>query len=117
MILQQEGFRGLPRDGEVPTGDRIFRPLYLAPDGQMTIAQRHTASLNPDYRLAPLLARNETFTRELPSDMAPGTVTVSARVFYSRLVSSVAAFLDVPREESQPILLSKHTTVFHVGNG
>lgn len=117
MILEQDDFRGLPRDGEVPGGDRIFRLPYLDPDGRMTIAQWHTASLGPDYRLPPLSAKNETFTWALPDDIATGPATVTARVHYSRLVSSVAAFLGVPREESKPVLMSDHSTVFQVRGG
>ena len=108
------GFAGLKRDGEVPDGDRIFRLPYLDPQGRMTIAQWNTASFGPDYRLAPLSAVNETFTWKLPDDVAPGPVTVTAEVWYSRLVSSVAEYLKVPREESQPVLMNSHTTTFTV---
>jgi hypothetical protein len=108
------GFEGLKRDGEVPTGDRIFRLPYLDPKGRMTIAQWNTASFGPDYRLAPLAAVNETFTWRLPADLPPGAVTVKATVYYSRLVSSVAEYLEVPREESQPVLINTHTTTFTV---
>ena len=109
-----EEFAGLRRDGEVPAGDRIFRMPYLDPKGRMTIAQWNTASLGPDYRLAPLEAKLETFTWKLPETVAPGTVTVRARVYYSRLVSSVAEYLDVPAEESTPVLVSEHRTRFEV---
>ena len=108
------GFAGLRRDGEVPAGDRIFRLPYLDPQGRMTIAQWNTASFGPDYRLAPLQAVNETFTWRLPSALPAGPVTVTARLYYSRLVSSVAEYLKVPREESQPVLVNTHTTTFTV---
>ncbi|MCA9750782.1 MAG: NapC/NirT family cytochrome c, partial [Gemmatimonadetes bacterium] len=91
-------FAGLPRDGEVPAGDRIFRLPYLDPKGRMTIAQWNTASFGPDYRLAPLAAVNETFTWKLPADLASGPVQVRAEVWYSRLVSSVGEHLGVPAE-------------------
>lgn len=107
-------FPGLPRDGEVPDGDRIFRLPYLDPQGRMTIAQWNTASFGTDYRLAPLQAVQETFTWQLPDDIAPGTVTVTAEVFYSRLVASVAEYLGVPREESEPVQVGTHTTTFEV---
>jgi len=109
-----DGFRGLPRDGAVPEGDRIFRMPYLDPQGRMTIAQWNTASFGPDYRLAPLRAVNETFTWKLPEDVASGEVEVTATVYYSKLVSSVAEFLGVPAEESEPVQLSRHTTRFEV---
>jgi len=107
-------FAGLKRDGEVPPGDRIFRLPYLDPKGRMTIAQWNTASFGPDYRLAPLQAVSETFTWRLPNNLPAGPVTVTARVMYSRLVSSVAEYLKVPREESQPVTINTHTTTFVV---
>ncbi len=108
------GFEGLPRDGLVPDGDRIFRLPYLDPQGRMTIAQWNSASFGPDYRLAPLEARTEDFTWTLPDDIPEGTVTVRAEVFYSRLVSSVADYLKVPAEEYEPVLVGEHTTEFEV---
>jgi hypothetical protein len=113
-IQGKPGFPGLKRDGEVAEGDRIFRLPYLDPQGRMTIAQWNTASFGPDYRLAPLAAVNETFTWTLPQDIAPGNVTVTAEVWYSRLVSSVAEYLEVPREESEPVRINSHATTFTV---
>jgi len=107
-------FKGLKRDGEVPAGDRIFRMPYLDPQGRMTIAQWNTASFGPDYRLAPLLAVNETYTWKLPNNLPPGPVVVTAEVFYSRLVSSVAEFMKVPREESEPVKVNSHSTTFQI---
>jgi hypothetical protein len=107
-------FAGLPRDGEVPAGDRIFRLPYLDPEGRMTVAQWNTASFGPDYRLPPLEAVRETYTWTLPDDLPEGPVTVRAEVWYSRLVSSVAEFLNVPREESEPVLVNAHETTFEV---
>ncbi len=107
-------FAGLKRDGEVPAGDRIFRLPYLDPKGRMTIAQWNTAAFGPDYRLAPLEARTETYTWRLPDDIPAGSVTITAEVFYSRLVSSVAEYLGVPREESEPFRVSSHHAVLEV---
>lgn len=107
-------FAGLPRDGGVPDGDRIFRLPYLDPKGRMTIAQWNTAAFGPDYRLAPLRAVNETFTWKVPDDAAAGTMHVTATLHYSRLVPSVAAFLKVPPEESEPVTIGGHTTLFQV---
>lgn len=111
------GFPGLPRDGEYPhlaDGDRIFRLPYLDPQGRMTIAQWHTASFGPDYRLAPLSAVAESFTWKLPPNLPPGEVQVTASVYYSRLVNSVARYLKVPDEEWEPIAVNQHTTAFVV---
>jgi hypothetical protein len=109
-----EGFPGLKRDGNVPDGDRIFRLPYLDPKGRMTIAQWNTASFGPDYRLAPLQAVNESFTWKLPQDLPVGKVTVTARIYYSRLVSSVAEYMKVPAEEWKTENVNAHTTTFDV---
>lgn len=116
-IRKLDGFAGLPRDGDVPAGDRIFRLPYLDPEGRMTVAQWNTASFGPDYRLAPLRARNETFTWKLPPDVPPGPVEVSAEVRYSRVVSSVAEYLGIPKGEIEPVLMARHTTRFVVKTG
>lgn len=111
------GFAGLKRDGTYATmkpGDRIFRLPYLDPQGRMTIAQWNTAAFGTDYRLAPLAARTETFTWKLPPNAPPGPVTVTATVYYSRLVSSVGEFLGVPAEEWDPVQIGSHTTTFNV---
>jgi len=76
----------------------------------MTVAQWNTATFGTDYRLAPLEARNETFSRTLPKDLPPGMITVTATVWYSKLVSSVAEYLGVPAEEAVPIKVSEHST-------
>jgi hypothetical protein len=110
-------FPGLKRDGDyaaMAPGDRIFRKPYLDPKGRMTIAQWNTADFGPDYRLAPLHSTPETFTWKLPQDVAAGPVTVTATIYYSRLVSSVAEFLHVPPEEYAPETINAHSTTFTV---
>ncbi|HEY6552967.1 MAG TPA: hypothetical protein VI669_06405, partial [Vicinamibacteria bacterium] len=107
-------FPGLERDAGIPEGDRIFRLPYFDPKGRMTISQWNTASFGPDYRLAPLAAVNETFTWTLPQDIPAGEVTVTARVYYSRLVPSVGRFLKVPEEEWAAVLINEHQTRFTV---
>lgn len=107
-------FKGLARDGYVPDGDRIFRLPYFDPKGRMTISQWNTASQGTDYRLAPLEAKNETFTWKVPDDAAPGEVTVTATVYYSLLVSSVGEFLKVPKDEWKPVTINSHQTMFTV---
>jgi hypothetical protein len=109
-----EGFKGLLRDDPVPAGDRIFRLPYLDPEGRMTIAQWNTAAFGPDYRLKPLEAVNESFTWQLPAEIAPGTVTVTATVWYAKVGTSVAEFLSIPAEEAQPVKMSDHSTSFEV---
>jgi len=113
-IQELDNFTGLLRDSPVPAGDRIFRLPYLDPEGRMTIAQWNTASFGPDYRLAPLEAVNETYSWNLPKGVAPGPVTVTATVWYSRVVASVAEFLGIPEEEIVPVMMSEHTTTIEV---
>jgi hypothetical protein len=113
-IQEIEGFKGLKRDGQVPAGDRIFRMPYLDPQGRMTISQWNTAAFGPDYRLAPLTSRTEHFTWELPEGVPEGEVTVTATVWYARIVSSVAEHLGVPAEEAEPVLMSRHSSTMTV---
>jgi nitrate/TMAO reductase-like tetraheme cytochrome c subunit len=107
-------FPGLLRDKPVPAGDRIFRLPYLDPQGRMTIAQWNTASFGPDYRLAPLEARTETYLWTLPTDLPAGPLTFTGRVYYSRLVASVGEHLGVPPEEYEPLLVNEHSSTLTV---
>ncbi len=109
-IKDIKDFKGLKRDGDVPVGDRIFRLPYFDPKGRMTICQWNTASIGVDYRLEPLKAKIETYTFKIPENIPEGDVIVTARVYYSRLVSSVAKFLKIEEEEYKPILISEHQT-------
>ena len=109
-----ENFEGISRDGNVPAGDRIFRLPYLDEQGRMTVAQWNTAAFGTDYRLAPLQAKNETFSWALPEDLPAGTVTVTATVWYSKLVSSVAEYMGVPAEEAEPVMMGTHSTTIEV---
>jgi hypothetical protein len=108
------GFPGLERDGQVPAGDRIFRMPYLDPKGRMTVAQWNTASFGPDYRLAPLRSVTEMYSWTLPADTAKGPTKVTATVWYSRLVSSVAEHMKVPAEEVAAVKVAEHVTTFVV---
>jgi hypothetical protein len=76
--------------------------------------QWNTAEFGPDYRLAPLAATSETLTWKLPQDLPAGEVSVTASIYYSRLVSSVAEYLKVPADEYAPETINAHTTVFTV---
>jgi hypothetical protein len=108
------GFEGLLRDTPVPAGDRIFRLPYLDPEGRMTIAQWNTAAFGPDYRLPPLKAVNEDFSWVVPEGIAPGTVTITATVWYAKIVASVAEHLGVPAEEAVPVKISEHSATVEV---
>lgn len=103
-------FKGVRRDGDVPVGDRIFRIAYFDPQGRMTIQQWNTKSLGTDYRIGPRETKLETLTFNLPNDVAPGKMKITATLYYQRLVPSVARFLNVPEEEYETIKVNEHTT-------
>jgi nitrate/TMAO reductase-like tetraheme cytochrome c subunit len=102
-------FAGLQRDG-VPEGDRIFRMPYFDAQGYMTIMQWNTKSLGVDYRIGPRETKIESYTFELPPDIALGKMTIKARLNYQKLVKPVADYLNVPKEESEIILVNTATT-------
>lgn len=112
-IMQIENFQGLPRDG-VPVGDRIFRMPYFDPQGRMTICQWNTESLGFDYRIGPRETKIETFTWNLPDDIPEGMVTVTATMYYSKLLRPVGEFLKVPEEELTPMIVNKAETKFEI---
>ncbi|MGQ9644850.1 MAG: multiheme c-type cytochrome [Ignavibacterium sp.] len=107
-------FKGVRRDGDVPVGDRIFRMAYFDPQGRMTIQQWNTKSLGTDYRIGPRETKLENFTFNLPNDVAPGKMKVTATMYYQRLVPSVARFLKVPEDEIETIKVNEHTTYLTV---
>lgn len=102
-------FEGLQRDG-VPEGDRIFRMPYFDQDGRMTIMQWNTHALGVDYRFGPRETKIETYTFQLPGDVAAGKMTFEATLNYQLLVKPVADFLKVPEEESNIITVNKAST-------
>lgn len=111
--LDLKNFKGVQRDG-IPVGNRIFRMPYFDENGIMTIMQWNTRSLGVDYRIAPRETKLETFTWEMPDDIAFGNITVTARLNYQKLVKPVADFLNVPAEESEIILMNEASTTFEV---
>jgi hypothetical protein len=106
-------FEGVERDG-VPLGDRIFRMPYFDPEGRMTIMQWNTKSLGVDYRIGPRETLIETFTWELPDDIAGGRVEFTAVLNYQKLVKPVADFLKVPADESEIIEINRASTHIEV---
>ena len=109
IALNDANFEGVQRDA-VPFGDRIFRMPYFDPQGRMTIQQWNTSSLGVDYRLGPRETKIESFTFNLPDNISIGDVEITAKLYYSKLVSSVGELLKVPPEEFEPILVNEHST-------
>ncbi len=113
IVKEIPNFPGVQRDG-VPIGDRIFRMAYFDPQGRMTIQQWNTKSLGTDYRIGPRETKIETFTWDLPEDIAEGKVQFQAVLNYQKLITPVAEFLGVPAEESEPQTINIATTWIEV---
>ena len=113
LPLDKPDFKGVRRDGPVTNGDRIFRMPYLDPQGRMTIQQWNTKSFGPDYRIGPRETKLETCSFEVPFEAAPGPMTVTATLYYSKLISSVAELLGVP-DEAEPYEVNYHSTMVTV---
>jgi len=107
--LQLENFEGLRRE-DVPAGDRIFRMPFFDPLGRMTIMQWNTDSLGVDYRLGPRETKLETYTFNVPYDIATGKLTVRAEMKYRLLVKPVGEYLNVPEEEYQAYVINTQST-------
>ena len=112
-IMQIANFAGLPRDG-VPVGDRIFRMPYFDPKGRMTVCQWNTASQGYDYRIGPRETKIETYTWKVPDDIPEGMVTITATMYYSKLVRPVGEFLKVPEDELVPMLVNRAETTIEI---
>lgn len=113
-IMGLADFKGLLRDDLPYEGDRIFRLTYFDPQNRMTIAQWNTASLGTDYRIGPRETKVESYTWQLPDDIAEGRVKVEATIYYRKLVKSVGEFLKVPAGEMEPFVINKTETWFDV---
>ena len=109
LPLGIEDFEGVQRE-DVPNGDRIFRMPYFDPQGRMTIMQWNTRSLGVDYRIGPRETKLETCTFQIPFDIAPGKLKVTAVLNYRLLVKPVGELLEVPAEEYAVHEINRHST-------
>ncbi len=112
IALNDPNFKGVQRDG-IPIGDRIFRMAYFDPQGRMTIQQWNTKSLGVDYRIGPRETKLETCTFNLPANLPPGEMKITATMYYQKLVKPVADFLGVS-EEAELVLVNKHSTSINI---
>ena len=106
-------FKGVQRD-EIEEGNRIFRMPYFDPQGRMTIQQWNTAKLGVDYRIGPRETKIEKYNFVIPNNVAPGKMKVIATMYYQKLVKPVADFLNVPSEESEPLIVNQHYTEINI---
>lgn len=113
IALANTNFEGVKRD-DIPNGNRIFRMPYFDPQKRMTIQQWNTASLGVDYRIGPRETKIETFTFNIPDNIAEGKLKISAKLYYQKLVSSVGKLLNVPSEEYEPLLVNEHFTSINI---
>ena len=113
IALDDPDFMGVQRDG-VPIGDRIFRMPYFDPQGRMTVQQWNTKSFGVDYRIGPRETKLETYSFDLPDDVGPGQMKITATLNYQLLVKPVADFLGVPEEESAIMEVNNHSTYLEV---
>jgi hypothetical protein len=56
----------------------------------------------------------ETFTFNIPDDIPPGKLKVTAVLNYQLLVKPVADFLGVPEEESRIVEVNRHSTEIEI---
>ncbi|MBW2644744.1 MAG: cytochrome c family protein [Deltaproteobacteria bacterium] len=101
-------FKGIPRDA-LPEGDRLFRKVFLNPQGEETIAQWNAANTEVfDNRLGPLEASLENYEWKVPDDVAKGKLTITADLNYRRLPQSVADLVGIGKV---PVLDVAHDQV------
>lgn len=95
MMMGLSGFKGIARDA-LPEGDRLFRKVFLNPDGEETIAQWYTVDTDVfDNRLKPFHAVEERYLWTIPENFARGTATITATLNYRRLPQSVADLVEI----------------------
>lgn len=88
-------FKGIARDA-LPEGDRLFRKVFLNPNGEETVAQWYTANTEVfDNRLSPLKAHVENYEWKVPAGIAKGALTIRADLNYRRLPQSVADLVEI----------------------
>jgi hypothetical protein len=109
-IMEIPGYKGIPRDGRVPDGCRIFRRPYFDPQGRMTICQWFTEKNTAvDYRIGPRETKLETFTWTVPDTLRSPAVTVNATLYYSLVPSSVGELMKLPAYAYEPRRINSAT--------
>jgi len=88
-MMGKPDFAGAAREA-LPEGDRIYRMMFLDPQGRPTIAQWNCASQPFDNRLRPLETRVEVYTWTVPVEMQVGPLALRATLRYRKLPQSVA---------------------------
>jgi nitrate/TMAO reductase-like tetraheme cytochrome c subunit len=89
VMMGKPDFPGVAREA-LPEGDRIYRMMFLDPQGRPTIAQWNCASQPFDNRLKPLESRTEVYKWTVPAGTQGGSLTLRATLCYRKLPQSVA---------------------------
>ncbi len=93
-MMGKPDFPGVPREA-LPEGDRIYRLMFLDPQGRPTIAQWNCGSQPFDNRLKPLETRVEVYRWRAPEDTPAGPLALRATLRYRKLPQSVADLFDL----------------------
>jgi hypothetical protein len=93
-MMGKPDFPGVPREA-LPEGDRIYRLVFLDPQGRPTIAQWNCASQPFDNRLKPLETRIETYIWTVPAGVPAGPLALRATLRYRKLPQSVADLFEM----------------------
>jgi len=114
-IMEIDGFEGLPRDGDIPDGARIFRRPFFNPDGEMTVCQWYTAENNVvDYRLAPSEPVTETYFYRVPDGLSYGSISIEADLYYSLIPTSLGEFFGLPGTEYDRVLIDHQSLTLNI---
>ncbi len=108
---------GLPRDGDgIAPGDRVFRLPMFDRQGRMTAFEWNAYALGTDYRLGPQETVTERYAFQVPSDLPPGPLAITATLRYRRAPPALWAFLRLPAGENPEITVGEARWQGHAGS-
>lgn len=110
--IDAERYRGL-----VPDGSRLYRSVFLDPEGWETLAFYDAAERVFDNRLASGEVRREEFTGRVPGDAAGTDLVISVEVFYLRYPPGFAADLGQPTVEPVRVASASTAVPIAAANG
>jgi hypothetical protein len=81
----------------------------------MTICQWYTANnTKVDYRIGPQETKLESYSWTVPENLAAGSVTITATLYYSLVPSSVGEFMGLPAYAYEPRLVNSSSMALRV---